>query len=158
MTANETRPPEGPEAGAGSDAPPALRLGRGVARALVDWGYVPLREFSLNNGRRTDVIGMDGAGRFVIVEIKSSEADFRADDKWTEYEAHCDLFYFAVAEDFPLSILPADRGLLVADAFGAEIVREASDTGMNPARRRAQILRFAIAAGQRLHQFVDPRP
>jgi len=157
MTGNEVSPAEvrGVPGRDGLEGRLATRLARGVARALVDWGYVPLVELSLNNGRRADVIGMDGAGHFVIVEIKSSEADFRADGKWREYEAHCDLFYFAVAEDFPRAILPQDRGLLVADAYGAEIARPAPETAMNPARRRAQILRFALAAAQRLHDMTD---
>ena len=53
--------------------------------------------------------GLDRKGRFVIVEIKSSLADFRADTKWPDYLPHCDFYYFAVADDFPVDVLPAPR-------------------------------------------------
>ena len=40
-------------------------------------------------------------GDLVIVEVKSSLEDFRADQKWREYQPYCDAFYFAVAPEFP---------------------------------------------------------
>jgi hypothetical protein len=134
----------------------AAVLARGVCRLLRDLGYTPLTEFKLTSKRRVDVIGLDRAGRFAVVEIKSSVADFRADAKWPEYEVYGDRFYFAVGRDFPAKILPGDRGLIVADGFGAAIARAAAETPMNGTRRRAQILRFAAAAGDRLHRMVDP--
>ena len=60
-------------------------------------------------------------------------------------------------DGFPADILPADQGLLVADAFDAAIIREAPVRPMN-ATRRTQILKFALAAGQRLQQALDPGP
>ena len=135
----------------------ARGLARGVARWLADLGYESLSEFRLINGRRADVAGIDKAARFVIVEIKSSEADFRADGKWEEYLPYCDAFYFAVPEGFPQEILPDGHGILAADAFGAAIVRESLDGGMNGARRNAQIRRFALAAAARLRAVTDPR-
>ena len=134
----------------------ATLLARGVCRLLRDLGYTPLTEFKLTSRRRVDVMGLDKGGRFVIVEIKSSVADFRADAKWPEYADFGDLFYFAVARDFPVEILPADQGLMVADGFGAAISRPAPELPMNGTRRRAQILRFAAAAGDRLHRLLDP--
>lgn len=56
-------------------------IARGVTRLLVDMGYRTLVELPLGNGRRVDVAGLDRRGRFVVVEIKSSLADFRADGK-----------------------------------------------------------------------------
>ncbi len=135
----------------------ADELARGVSRALVDLGYETLREFRVGKGRRADVAGLGRDGRFVIVEIKSSEADFRADGKWREYLPFCDFYYFAVSETFPRHLLPAEHGLMIADAFAAAVVREAPEVAMNPTRRRVQILRFARAAGQRLRQATDPR-
>ena len=138
-------------------APDAARLARGVARWLFDLGHEALTEFRLSNGRRSDVIGLDKAGRFVIVEIKTSPADFRADGKWPDYLAHCDRFYFAVPEHFPRELLPDEHGILIADAFGAAVLRAAPEVKMNAARRSAQTRRFALAASARLRALTDPR-
>ena len=42
-------------------------------------------EFKLSSGRRVDVMGLNPGGRFLLVEIKSSVADFKSDKKWREY-------------------------------------------------------------------------
>ena len=140
---------------AGADE--AQRLARGVARWLRDLGYNSLAEFRLGNGRRADVAGLDRKGRFVIVEIKTSEADFRADGKWPDYLDFCDHFYFAVPEDFPHELLPDEHGIVVADAFGSAVIREPEDRKMNAARRASQTRRFALTASARLRPFLDPR-
>jgi hypothetical protein len=128
----------------------ADRIARGVCRRLGELGYRTLLEFRVGLGRRADVAGLDAAGRFVIVEVKSSTADFRADAKWHDYLGYCDAYYFAVADDFPREILPAEHGLIVADEHDAAILREAPSRTMPAARRRAQILRFGLVAAQRL--------
>ena len=79
---------------------------RGVCRYLRNLGYSPLTEFKLISKRRVDVIGLNGKGRFIIIEIKSSVSDFRADTKWHEYPPYGDQFYFCVANGFPVEILP----------------------------------------------------
>ena len=134
----------------------AARLERGVTRALHDLGQASLTEFTLRSGRRVDVIGLDPAGRLTIIEIKSSLEDFRADRKWRDYLDYCDRFFFAVTEGFPQEVLPEDCGLMIADGYGAAILREAPLLPLAPARRRAQILRFARAAAQRLNRTADP--
>ena len=134
----------------------AQRLTRGVCRALGALGYAALTEFPLNSGRRVDVIAVNGAGETVIVEIKTSTADYRADRKWNEYLEFCDAFYFAVPSAFPLALLPADCGLMIADDYGAEILRRPAAQPMNGSRRRAQTLRLALAAMQRLGRLIDP--
>ena len=134
----------------------AQRLARGVCRALGALGYAALTEFPLNSGRRVDVIAVNGAGDTVIVEIKTSTADYRADRKWSEYLEFCDAFYFAVPAAFPLALLPTDCGLMVADDYGAEILRRPTAQPMNGSRCRAQTLRLALAAMQRLGRLVDP--
>ena len=134
----------------------ARGLARGVSRLLGDMGYATLTEFSLKNNRRADVAGLESRGRFIIVEIKSSTADFRADQKWFEYLEFSDAFYFAVAEDFPRSILPANQGLMIVDRFGGAIVRQADARPMNPARRKALTVRFARKAASRLGALADP--
>lgn len=123
---------------------------RGVRRALVERGYETLAEVSLRNGRRADVMAVAEDGTFAIVEVKVTTADFLGDVKWPEYREYCDLLYFAVPPDFPLEILPDDCGLLLADAYGAEILRPAPEQRLHASRRKALTLRFARAAAGRL--------
>lgn len=135
--------------------PAAALLARGVSRLLIDHGYRVLREFRLANGRRADVIGLDRRGWFTIVEVKSSPADYRADDKWPGYRAYCDRFYFAVGVGFPVPILPADAGVIAADGYGGAILRDAPAHLLAPARRKALLLRFARTACARLEHVAD---
>lgn len=132
-----------------------LVLTRGVARLFRDLGLAPLPEFSMPNGRRADIAGLDPKGRLVIAEIKSCQADFDADDKWRDYLPFCDSFFFAVAEGFPRDILPDAEGLIIADGFGGAVVRAAVDRPLAPARRKAVILRFARQAAARAAYAVD---
>ena len=129
---------------------------RGVCRHFRARRYSPLTEFKLSTGRRADVAGLNKAGRFVIAEVKSSVRDFQADRKWPEYVPFCDRFYFAVANGFPVDLIPEDCGILIADPYDAAILREAPLLKMNGARRRSQILRFAKTAADRLHRISDP--
>jgi hypothetical protein len=96
----------------------AALLTRGVCRALEQLGYASLAEFPLANGRRADILALGKAGDLLIVEIKSSVADFRADRKWTTYRDFSDRLYFAVPGDFPRALIPDECGLMVADSFG----------------------------------------
>ncbi len=140
----------------GRQSPVAAGVQRGVRRLFAQLGHVTLPEFTLANGRRADVIALGPDGCLTIVEIKSSVADFRADQKWPDYEPFCDRFYFAVPETLPLHILPEDRGLILADSFGAAIVREAQHHALAGARRKAVMLRFAHTAAGTLHAMADP--
>ena len=67
----------------------AERITCGVRRLLATTGYSSVCELVLPNGRRADIVGMSGSGRVIIVEVKSSAADFRADTKWPEYVGYC---------------------------------------------------------------------
>ncbi len=135
----------------------ADRVKRGVCRALGDLGFVSLTEFTLASGRRADVIALGRDGEILIIEVKSSAADFRSDGKWHEYLEFCDRFFFAVPEDFPLELLPEDCGLIVADAYGAEELRAAPITQLHASRRKALTLRIARAGAARLRDYTDPR-
>ena len=131
-------------------------IARGICRYLRNLGYSPLTEFKLLSKRRVDVIGLNKAGQFIIIEIKSSVADFRSDDKWQEYLPFSDQMYFAVANGFPLEILPDECGIMIADAYNAAVIRESHPRKLNAARRRTQIVRFAKTAADRLHLWNDP--
>lgn len=136
----------------------AALLCRGICRALDQLGYSVLVEFPLANGRRADVLALSQSGEFVIVEIKSSIADFRADRKWGSYREYADRLYFAVANEFPAALIPEECGLMVADSFGAAIIRDGDPSPMAPGRRRALTLRFARLAASRLRRLIDPQP
>ena len=113
-----------------------------------------MSELPLPSGRRADLVALDGDGEIWIVEIKSSIEDFRADQKWMDYRAHCDRLFFATTLEVPCEIFPKDTGLIVADAFGAQIVCEAPEHRLHAATRKSMMLRLralrgAAAAGAR---------
>src|SRR5438309_1555306 len=136
----------------------ATLLTRGACRALEQLGYVSLVEFPLANGRRADILALGKTGDLVIVEIKSSVADFRADRKWSNYRDFSDRLYFAVPNDFPRPLIPDECGLMVADSFTAALLRDGSTTRLGAARRRALTMRFARIAAMRLRRLLDPEP
>ena len=140
----------------GRQSETALHVARGVRRLLRAQGFSSVTELALLSGRRADVVALRGDGTLHIVEVKSSVADFRSDHKWRDYRAHCDRLYFAIPETMPQEIMPEDAGLLVADAYGAHLLREAPEHRMAGATRRAVLLRFAQAAADRLHGLGDP--
>jgi hypothetical protein len=141
----------------GRQLPTALAIARGAARYLHALGYCVVSELPLPSGRRADLVALGGDGEIIIVEIKSSVADFRADQKWMDYRAHCDRLFFATVVDVPCEIFPPDAGLIVADAFGAAIVCEAPEHRLPAAARKSILLRFAHAAALRLQALADPQ-
>lgn len=153
MTTSPT-PPSPLEDGRQSAA--ASAIARGTRRMLWARGFATVTELVLASGRRADVAALSDKGELWIVEIKSSVADFRSDSKWPQYQEFCDRLLFAVDRDFPSDILPSQTGLIIADQYGAELVREAPLMVLAGARRKAVTLRFARAAAVRLHGLADP--
>ena len=139
-------------------SPAAADILRGAARLLHEMDHVVLPEFTLATGRRADILALGADGCFSIVEIKSCRQDFMSDGKWPEYLGFADRFYFAVAPEFPLAILPEAEGLILADRFEGELVRSAQHRPLAAARRRALLLRFARTAAMRLQGMADPGP
>lgn len=131
-------------------------IGRGVRRHLTRRGYATVSEMTFANGRRADLLALGPKGDILVVEVKSGLEDFRVDLKWPDYRDYCDRLYFAVDIDFPQALIPADVGLIVADAFGADILREAGEHPLAPARRKALTLAFAQLASRRLLALTDP--
>ncbi|MDX1581679.1 MAG: MmcB family DNA repair protein [Alphaproteobacteria bacterium] len=140
----------------GRQSETALQVQRGVCRLLYHMGFSCLSEFTLRTGRRVDLAGLGPKGQIWAIEIKSSLADFRTDTKWPDYLDYCDRFYFAVPQDFPLNVLPEEQGVIVADLFGGEIVRDAPEDPMAAARRKAVTLLFARTAAHRMQRAIDP--
>ncbi len=129
---------------------------RGVGRLMVGLGFCVVYELPLASGRRADLAALSPGGDLWIVEIKSSVEDLKTDRKWPDYRAHCDRLFFATHTAVPLEIFPDDAGLMLADGFGAAIVREAPEHRLAPATRKATTLRFAHAAASRFHALMDP--
>jgi len=134
----------------------ARAIQRGALRYLAARGLMGVPEFVLASGRRADIAAIDVRGEVWVIEIKSSVVDFRTDRKWTDYRLHCDRLFFAVGADFPVHILPEDAGVLVADQFGAGMIREAPHHPMPGATRKALTLRLARTAAGRLMGLMDP--
>lgn len=134
----------------------ALHVARGTRRLLRRLNFSTLTELPLLSGRRADIVALGSNGSIYIIEVKSSAADYRSDTKWREYRAHCDRFFFAIPESMPSSLLPADAGLILADAYSADIVRQGPEHPMPAATRRAMLLRYAHAAALRLQRITDP--
>jgi len=135
----------------------ALAVARGTQRLLVSFGHACVGELSLASGRRADLVALGHDGEIWIVEIKSSIEDFRVDTKWPDYRLHCDRLFFATAAHVPQEIFPLDAGLIVADAYGAELLREAPEHRLHAATRKSMMLAFARAAARRLQALADPQ-
>ncbi len=138
------------------DGPPVARdVARGVARLFFRQDLMALCEVPLGNGRRADIMAVDGKGCITIVEIKVSRADLRGDAKWPDYLDYCDRYFWAVPPGFDLApfeeeaFRPPVCGLIVADRYDAAIVRDASHRPLSGARRKAETLRFARRAARR---------
>ena len=111
---------------------------------------------TLRSGRRADLVALGADGAITIVEIKSSIEDFRANSKWQDYCLHSDHFYFATGPHVPPEIFPFDAGLIVADPYGAEILRPSACVKLPPATRKEMLIRIARAGAHRLHDLEDP--
>ena len=140
----------------GRQSPRALLVRRGVGRLLSNLNFTFVPEITLPDGRRADLMALGPKGEIWIIEIKSSVADFRADTKWEDYQSHCDCFFFATMPDVTTDIFPQEIGLLISDGYGAEIIRDACLTRLNPSTRKALTLRFARFASSNLNMIFDP--
>ena len=110
----------------------------------------------LPGGRRADIFAVGHAGALVIVEVKSSIEDWRVDLKWPDYLEWCDQLYFAVPVDFPQALIPQEIGLIVADAYGGEILRHPPSRQLAAARRKSLLIDCARLASERLARLEDP--
>ena len=135
----------------------ALLIARGTARLLHSLGFASVSELPLLSGRRADLVALNHRGEIWIVEIKSSIEDLRADQKWPEYRTHCDRLFFAFTQDLPCEIFPDETGLIIADAYGAHLMRPAPEHRLPAATRKSMTVRFAVTSAQRINRLVDPQ-
>lgn len=154
IVADEPTPVSLPADGRQSER--ALAIRRGVCRRLRAEGLVAIPEVTLRSGRRADLVALGPDGSITIIEIKSSVEDYRADSKWQEYCLYADHFYFATGPHVPAEIFPVEVGLIVADAYGAEILRLSACTKLPSATRKEMLIRLARSGALRLHNLEDP--
>jgi hypothetical protein len=140
----------------------APAVARGVLRLFLRNQIMVQPEVSLRNNRRADLMGLTIKGEIIIVEIKCSRADLLGDQKWPEYLEYCDRFFWAVPAGFDIgplhsdAFMPERAGLIIADAYDAEIARPAALVPVAPARRKTETQRLARLAMRRLMGIADP--
>ncbi|MEO0912896.1 MAG: MmcB family DNA repair protein [Pseudomonadota bacterium] len=137
-------------------AQPGQILARGVCRHLTRAGHACLMEFVPARGLRVDVLALCASGEIWVVECKSSRADFMSDQKWQGYLDWCDRFFWAVDADFPLELLPEETGVIRADGYDGEVIRDAPLDKLAAPRRKAITLKVGRVAAQRLTRVLDP--
>ena len=138
------------------DLMPGQLLARGVCRHLRQLGFVTVEELVPSSGLRVDVMALGPKSEIWIIECKSSRADFTSDQKWQRYLEWGDRFFWAVDADFPTELLPDDSGLILADAYDAEILRMGAQSILAGARRKVVLQKFARHAAIRLQNLRDP--
>ena len=131
-------------------------VSRGACRLMRQAGYSVLLEVPLPDGRRADILAIGSGADITIVEVKSSVEDWRIDAKWPDYLAWCDRLFFAVTIDFPQTLIPEPIGLIVADAYGGEVLRMPDRRPMAAARRKSLLVDCARLASERLARLQDP--
>ncbi len=140
----------------------ARAVARGICRLFARNDMWCLPEMPLRNGRRADLMGIDGKGQLVIVEIKVSRSDLLGDAKWPDYLDYCDRFYWGLAPHLDRAcmedpaFLPQRCGLIVADGYDAEILRPAATVPLASACRKVETERLARAALRRHLGLLDP--
>lgn len=129
---------------------------RGTARFLRQAGFVVLGEMPLGNGQRVDLMALSATGQLLAIEVKSGLDDFRVDQKWGGYRDYCDMFAFAVSPEFPEGLIPESSGLILADGYGGQWMRQPELHVLVPARRKMLTIQFGRLAASRLHALNDP--
>ena len=133
------------------------KISRGVMRHFAQIGLSSLSEFSPTRGLRVDIVALGPSDEIWIVECKSGRNDFKSENKWHNYLDWCDRYFWAVAAEFPIDILPSDTGLIIADPYDASILREAPLNKISVARRKKLIKSIAKSACNRLVVHTDPK-
>ena len=135
--------------------PRSREVARGICRLFARNDIWLIAEMPLRNGRRADLMGIDAKGKVVIVEIKTARGDLLGDAKWPDYLDFCDRFYWGLPPELDRACLdgpdyrPECCGVIIADAYDAEIVRPAPSHPLAPARRKVEVERLARAALRR---------
>ena len=133
-----------------SRADTAAALKKAAAFYLFRNGFAVTFELGVMpwGSRRADVVANKVNGKIVILEVKSSLADFRTDKKWKSYLDYCDKFLFCTTEAVFAKIkdeLPDEAGVicLSPETGYAYIAKRCSLLEMSSANRIAVLSRLA---------------
>ena len=147
----------------------AEALKTAAAYHFLRYGYSITFELGIQSWgrRRVDMVGNKISGDLVIVEIKSSVADFRTDLKWTEYLPYADRFYLmfsaAVARkirDHPelRARIPPQVGVLILGTDGfVKTVKPARRQEVTVENRLNILSRMAWRSGEMSKRTVRAR-
>ena len=137
----------------------AEALKKASAMMFFRYGYSMTYELGLKawGRRRADVIGNKLNGDIVLIEVKSSVADFRSDTKWTEYLEFADRVYLMFTEQVARKIqakselksrIPKSVGVLVLGPDGyTKTVKPARRQELSDETRISILSRLAWRAG-----------
>lgn len=132
---------------------PADIIKRKVADYFLERSGVAHFEVSVSHSLRADVMTVKmKTSEVTIVEVKSSVADFRADKKWQNYKAFCNVFYFAMTpetyEKVKDSIKDPDVGVLLVTSEARIKVRPKVRT-LDPATHIGVLTKMAFRSADR---------
>lgn len=121
-----------------------------VQRYFTKKCYAVNAEVGLNKGGalRADLLAVNMRGEVVVIEVKSSVADFKSDKKWWHYVDFCSRLYFAVDEKTYTKIhdlIPKGFGIIVVDGSGKAWVKQtASRMEIDADTRLNLVIRLAF--------------
>jgi hypothetical protein len=137
----------------------AEALKKAVSFMFFKYGYSMTTELGILKWgrRRADVIGNKIGGDLVLIEVKSSVADFRTDNKWTEYLPYADRVYLAFTKEVARKIhdnpelkarIPKRVGVLVLGSDGyMKTAKPARRESVSTENRISILARLAWRAG-----------
>lgn len=141
----------------------AKDVARGIKRLFARNDIWCIEEMALKNNRRADLMGIDARGQIIIVEIKVARGDLLGDSKWPDYLDFCDRFFWGVPPQLDRSPLESEAyspercGIIVADGYDAEIIRQAPLEPIAAARRKSEVEKLARIAMRRNTALIDPQ-
>lgn len=108
-----------------------------VSRYYTKKRYCVNTEVGLNKwgALRADVIALSMKREIIIVEVKSSVADFKGDDKYENYKPYCNKLYIAAPEHVALKIrklIAPGVGLMALTDSKIKVIKSASRQNMDP--------------------------
>lgn len=143
----------------------AKTIRKEVTKFLTRKGLSCHYEVGLNKwGKlRADILSFNYKDKMIVVEVKSSLADYKTDKKWQDYLKFSTQFYFAFDSDFPLTkeiikeIKSTGAGILVVDlesniklyrSNSTKTIASAKVRQIDEADKFAIIARLAYRAGK----------
>lgn len=96
--------------------------------------------------RRADVVAMTMGAYIVIVEVKSSPADFKSDHKWHEYLKYSNQFYFALTDatySKVKDLIPVGVGVMICTNSKVKVVKKARRSELHGKTKLNMVTRLA---------------